>query len=161
MTFAVLAVLAISAMAQLPPLVKQAPPPLPSEYGTNKTVKARFRPWLPGKSPENVLRCSHLARHLEVDAHVRSSRSRPCPSSRCSSNRHLAPSTLNPTPHTLRPTPYTLPYTLQPTPHTLHTLAPQPSTLNSQPLTIDPRPSTLNSQPSTLNPQPSTLIRKP
>jgi len=32
--------------------------PLSIEYGTYKTVKARFWPWLVGKSPDNLLSCS-------------------------------------------------------------------------------------------------------
>jgi len=40
-----------------------AVPPLPSEYGTFQTDKARFWPWLPLKSPHNVLRCSLFARN--------------------------------------------------------------------------------------------------
>ena len=34
--------------------------PLSSEYGTYKTVKARFWPWLSEKSPEILSRCSSL-----------------------------------------------------------------------------------------------------
>ena len=36
--------------------------PVSSEYGTYKTVKARFWSWLAGKSPQNVLSCSLFAR---------------------------------------------------------------------------------------------------
>jgi len=36
--------------------------PLSSEYGTHKTVKISFRPWLSCKSPSNVSRCSPFAR---------------------------------------------------------------------------------------------------
>ena len=35
--------------------------PLPSEYGTHKTVKARFWPWPSGKSPSDLLSCSLFA----------------------------------------------------------------------------------------------------
>ena len=46
--------------AQVKPIADAPPPspPLPSEYGTHKTVNARFWPWLSGKSPSNLLRCS-------------------------------------------------------------------------------------------------------
>ena len=37
-------------------------PPQPSERGTDKTVTARFWPWLAGKSPQNLSRCSLFAR---------------------------------------------------------------------------------------------------
>ena len=36
--------------------------PLSSECGTSKTAKARFWPWISGKSPLNVLRCCLFAR---------------------------------------------------------------------------------------------------
>ena len=35
--------------------------PLSREYGGLKTVKARFQPWLAGKSPQNLSRCSLFA----------------------------------------------------------------------------------------------------
>jgi len=38
-----------------------------SEYGTCKTVKARFWPWLSDKSPLNVSSCSLLARKWHRD----------------------------------------------------------------------------------------------
>ena len=42
-----------------------APSPSPStfsEHGTHTTVKAKIWPWLAGKSPQSLLRCSLLAR---------------------------------------------------------------------------------------------------
>ena len=36
--------------------------PLPSEYGTYKTVKARFWSWLSGEGPRHISRCSLFAR---------------------------------------------------------------------------------------------------
>ena len=42
--------------------------PLASEYDMSKTVKARFRPWLEGKSPQGVLSCSFFARQRCVHA---------------------------------------------------------------------------------------------
>jgi hypothetical protein len=35
--------------------------PLLSEHGTNNTVEARFRHWLPGRSPSDIFSCSLLA----------------------------------------------------------------------------------------------------
>jgi len=39
---------------------------LSSEYGTHKTVKARFRPWLSGESPQHLFRCSRFTRNLTI-----------------------------------------------------------------------------------------------
>ena len=40
----------------------QSIPPLSGEYGSCKTVKARLRPWRPGKSLFNLFRCCCFAR---------------------------------------------------------------------------------------------------
>ena len=40
--------------------------PLPSEYGTYKTVKARNWPRLSGESPPNLLGCFYLARKRTI-----------------------------------------------------------------------------------------------
>ena len=47
-----------------------------AEHGTYTTVKARFRPWLSGESPQNLMSCSLFARKRYVsgrsaDAHRR------------------------------------------------------------------------------------------
>ena len=50
--------------------------PRSSEYGTYKTVQTRIRPWLPGKNPQNLPRCSILARNRS--ARVKMQPSGPC-----------------------------------------------------------------------------------
>jgi hypothetical protein len=42
--------------------------PLSSEYGTHEPVRARFWPWLSGKSLENVWNCSLFARKRHLGA---------------------------------------------------------------------------------------------
>ena len=49
-----------------PPAANRHALTMPSEYGTFKTVKARFGPWLYGRSPQNVLGCTLLARRRRV-----------------------------------------------------------------------------------------------
>ena len=51
--------------------VKVMSPPLSSEHGTHKTVKARFWLWLFAKSPRNILSCSLFARKRFSDPFAR------------------------------------------------------------------------------------------